>query len=252
MTTDYNILRIIKLITIILLLVCFIIDNFRFNRKYRNRNKDKNINIDTNENNEKKNKKERKKKGIGKFLSRLVRKINNLPFNFSTVVLFLSILTAPVTYYALISQAILVLLWFLASFLLFGKNIEKEIKLPRLFKRKKLGKTKTKLIHFYNDSLWFYYILPIFIFIFSYSIGYYIPYGIYSLIISFQVIELELSLVIISLVIYLLFQLILLVKIKIKTKETFKYCIGMMNRGECKVFSFYPFMFLPFLALTLL
>lgn len=254
---DYNLLKIIKLAIVMVLLIAFIFDNYRFNRKYRiknrlNRKENKNKNKNKIENSNKSRKNSKESNIIVRFLRRIKDCVIRQPFNFSSCILFISILTCPVSYNTLIIQAAFFLIWIILSYLLFGKNIEKDIKLPRLFKRKKLGKTKVKTIHFYNDSLGFYYILPIIMFVLSYTIGYYISYGMYSLIITFQVVEIELALVIIALIIYLLGQLLLLLKMKIKTKETFKYCIGMMNRGECKVLSFYPFMFLPFLGLVLL
>lgn len=98
-----------------------------------------------------------------------------------------------------------------------------------------------------NMQIIFYYILPIFIYILSYSLGLIMLYGLVSFLVLFKIYEIILALLLVSLILYLMIYIFKCISFKfkenIKFKDSFKNC-------ESPIFILY--LILPYLALILI
>ena len=93
----------------------------------------------------------------------------------------------------------------------------------------------------------FYYILPIFIYVFSYSLGLIILYGLVSFLVLFKIYEIILALLLVSLMLYLM--VYIFKSISFKFKENIKFKDSFKN---CESQIFIPYLILPYLALVLI
>lgn len=93
----------------------------------------------------------------------------------------------------------------------------------------------------------FFYIVPIVLFISSYTIGLICLYGIVSFLVLFQIYQIILSILLFSFLFYFIFQLSKSLILKFKTKNSLKYCINNVNDSY-----FVMFLILPYIALILM
>lgn len=96
------------------------------------------------------------------------------------------------------------------------------------------------------NTFFFFYILPMIMYLASYSIGLLILYGVVSFLVLFQIYEVFLVFMMIAALLYL-FSFIKFVILKFKYKITLKESLNRFNK-----ISFLPFLFLPYLSLLIL